>query len=159
MVKAHEHLLVYCRVGVILATVHFGVFHVAQMCAAICRSERACLRRKARCLQYTSRCHRTLNILECQVSKTVSSETYPRPTTGIYHLFWQNHLQKPGGGGPVYGHAASRDLAQYVQHRASLHHSHSLCCLPLRRLKTMPFASLQLGETACGNLERSSVRR
>lgn len=34
---------------------------------------------------------------------------------GIYHLFWQNHLQRPGGGGPVYGHAASRDLAHWTR--------------------------------------------
>lgn len=31
---------------------------------------------------------------------------------GVYHLFFQDHLAEPAGGGagPVYGHAASRDL-------------------------------------------------
>jgi len=39
------------------------------------------------------------------------------PTHGIYHLFFQDHLAEPAGGGagPVYGHAASRDLAHWTR--------------------------------------------
>ena len=34
---------------------------------------------------------------------------------GIYHLFFQDHLAQPGGGGPVWGHVASRNLSHWTR--------------------------------------------
>ena len=34
---------------------------------------------------------------------------------GMFHLFFQDHLAEPPGGGPVYGHACSRDLVHWAR--------------------------------------------
>ena len=47
---------------------------------------------------------------------------------GIYHLFFQDHLAMPSfngsGAGPVYGHAASKDLAHWARLPVAIWNDH-----------------------------------
>jgi len=43
---------------------------------------------------------------------------------GMYHLFFQDHLAMQGGGGPVWGHVVSRDLAHWARLPVALWNDH-----------------------------------
>jgi sucrose-6-phosphate hydrolase SacC (GH32 family) len=47
---------------------------------------------------------------------------------GIFHLFFQDHLAMPSfngsGAGPVYGHAASKDLAHWARLPVAIWNDH-----------------------------------